>query len=73
MMPQGSLMELRLYCNLYGCHLPEGSEGPGTTGLTRSSSREVRIRVPVFSVYFSRGTLPTKKETVKGHLAGGPS
>ena len=33
---------------------------------TRSSSREVRIRVPFFSVvYFSRGPLPTKKETVK--------
>ena len=31
-------------------------------GETRSSSREVRIRVPFFSVgYFSRGTLPTKK------------
>ena len=29
---------------------------------TRSSSREVRIRVPFFSVvYFSRGTLPPKK------------
>ena len=28
----------------------------------RSSSRELRIRVPTFSVvYFSRGTLPTKK------------
>ena len=27
----------------------------------------------VFSVvYFARGTLPTKKETVNGHLAGGP-
>ena len=38
---------------------------------TRSSSREVRIRVPLFAaVYFSRGTLPTKKETVKGHLVG---
>ena len=34
---------------------------------TRPSSREVGIRVPFFSVvYFSRGTLPTKKETVKG-------
>ena len=30
--------------------------------LTRSSSREVRIRVPFSSVlYFSRGTLPPKK------------
>ena len=41
----------------------------------RSSSRETRIRVPSFFysvVYFSRGTLP-KKETVNGHLAGGPS
>ena len=40
---------------------------------TRSSSREVRIRVPFSVVYFSRGTLPIKKETIKGHLAGGPS
>ena len=33
---------------------------------TRSSSREVRIRVPTlfFFVYFSRGILPTKQETV---------
>ena len=23
-------------------------------------------------VYFGRGTLPTKKESAKGHLAGGP-
>ena len=38
---------------------------------TRSSSREVRIRVPgtLFSVvYFSRGTLPKKR--VKGHYWG---
>ena len=35
---------------------------------TRSSSREVRIRVPEFFavVYFSRGTLPTKKGVKKG-------
>ena len=40
---------------------------------SRSSSREVRIRLSTFSVvYFRRGTLPSKKETVKGHLAGGP-
>ena len=40
---------------------------------SRSSSREVRIRVPDFFpvVYFSRGALPQKR--VKGHLAGGPS
>ena len=46
------------------------------TSAPRSSSREVRIRVPTFSVvYFtSRGTLPTKKETgEKGHLAGEPT
>ena len=31
--------------------------------MPRSYSREVRIRVPVFSVvYFSRGTLPQKRE-----------
>ena len=49
--------------------------------LARSSSREVRIRVPdLFSlVYFSVGTLPKpQKETVKGHqslgdLVGKPS
>ena len=42
--------------------------------MSRSSSRELRIRVPLFSVvYFSKGTLPPqKKETVKGHRAGGP-
>ena len=36
--------------------------GPLNKGtLTRPSSREVRTRVPLFSVvYFSRGTLPTK-------------
>ena len=41
---------------------------------SRSSSREVRIRVPFFFfVYCGKGTLPTKKETgEKGHLAGGP-
>ena len=33
---------------------------------TRSSSREVRIRVPFFQVYCSRGTLPTKKGVRKG-------
>ena len=44
-----------------------------TIGTSRSSSREVRIRAPTFSfVDSSRGTLPTKKEMVKGHLAGGP-
>ena len=33
------------------------------SSISRSSSREVRIRVPTFFgfVYFSRGTLPTKK------------
>ena len=37
----------------------------------RGFSRELRIRVPTFSVvYFSRGTLPTKKRGEKGHLAG---
>ena len=37
----------------------------------RSSSREVRIRVPTFvCVYFSRRTLPQKRVT--GHY-GGPS
>ena len=44
--------------------------------VSRSSSREVRIRVEVFlcflsDVYFSRRTLPQKKGK-KGHLAGGP-
>ena len=40
--------------------------------LARSSSREVRIRVPfVFSVvYFSRRTLPTKKGVRKGTTGG---
>ena len=41
---------------------------------TRSSSREVRIRVPIFCiVYFSRGTLPEKrnKKRSKG-TTGGP-
>ena len=40
--------------------------------LTRSSSREVRIRVSFFSVvYFGRGTLPTHtKKMVKGHYWG---
>ena len=34
----------------------------------RSSSREVRIRVPFFSVvYFSRGTFPPKRNGEKGH------
>ena len=39
--------------------------------LTRSSNREVRIRVPFFSVvYFSRGTLPRgKKKHYWGDLA----
>ena len=36
---------------------------------TRSSSREVRIRVPFSVVYFSGGTLPQKK--VKRALLGG--
>ena len=37
----------------------------------RSSSREVRIWVPFFSVvYFSGGTLPTKNRGEKGRLAG---
>ena len=41
--------------------------------LYRSSSREVRIRVPIFSVvYSSRKTLPTKKGVRKG-TTGGPS
>ena len=36
---------------------------------SRSSSREVRIRVPFFQdVYFSRGTLPTKKGVKKGTI-----
>ena len=48
---------------------------PWLTTNPRSSSKEVRIKVPTFvlssffffpAVYFSRGTLP-KKETVKGH------
>ena len=40
--------------------------------LSRSSSREIRIRVPFFQdVYFSGGTLPQKGR--EGHLAGGPS
>ena len=34
---------------------------------TRSSSRGT-----LSAVYFSRETLPTQKETLKGHLAGGP-
>ena len=37
--------------------------------IARSSSKEVRISWYTtfsFLVYFSRGTLPTKKETVKG-------
>ena len=39
---------------------------------SRSSSREVRIRVPTFSVvYFSRGTPQKKNKSVQGHLAGG--
>ena len=32
----------------------------------RSSSREVRRRVPFLVVYFSRGILPTKKRGEKG-------
>ena len=44
-----------------------------TFTLSRSSSREVRIRVPTFflDVYFSRGTLPQKK--CKLGTTGGPS
>ena len=41
---------------------------------TRSSSREVRIRKPFFSVvYFSRGALPTKTTRVRKGTTGGPS
>ena len=40
-----------------------------TQSASRSSSSEVRIRVPFLSVvYFSRGTLPKKR--VKGHYWG---
>ena len=39
--------------------------------VARYSSREVRIRVPTFSVVdFSRGTLPTKKGLRKGTRCG---
>ena len=54
------------------CHLPESPSPeyfrrPKTKA--RFFSREVRIRVPFFGfVYFSRGTLPTKKG--KGHYLG---
>ena len=43
--------------------------------LSRSSSSEVSRKGTRFVsvVYFSRGTLPTKKKGEKGHLAGGPS
>ena len=39
---------------------------------TRSSSREVRIRVPDSCSVFSRGTLPQKRNDKSWHLAGGP-
>ena len=41
--------------------------------LFHSSSRELRIPVPTFSVVHFRRKPSPKKETVKGHLAGGPS
>ena len=45
---------------------------PARKPIARSSSREGRIRVPFFSVYFRWGPSP-KKETVKGPpIAGGP-
>ena len=48
-----------MYCGcLAGVHEGHGKK----TIIARSSSREVRIWVPFFSVvYFSRGTLPPKK------------
>ena len=43
-------------------------KAPSNVRFPTSSSGEVRIRVPFFSVvYSSKGPLPTKKETVKGH------
>ena len=40
---------------------------------SRSSSREVGIRVPTFSAYFAIGEPSPKTRGEKGHLAAGPS
>ena len=48
------------------------SARPAKATTPRSSSREVRIRVPTFSVVHLGEPSPPKKVGEKGHLAGGP-
>ena len=76
--PAISLIKTREYPEIWGSSFFSGLSADAkslTRGLNktpRSSSREVRIRVPfLFSVvYFSRGTLPPKRNGFKRALLG---